>query len=88
MTAEELEKRNIDALGEALGKQYTALNSEVTLLHHYWKEYLALFGTNQKRIDRMNQAAPILPYASKRVVSDKYPSYCEINRSVKNGRQG
>lgn len=58
MTAEELEKRNIDALGEPLGRQYTALNSEVTLLHHYWKEYVALFGTNQKRIDRMNQAAP------------------------------
>jgi hypothetical protein len=58
MTAEELEKRNIEALGETLGKQYTALNTEVTLLHLYWKEYLELFGTNQKRVDRMNQAAP------------------------------
>lgn len=58
MTADELEKRSIDALGEALGKQYTALNTEVTLLHLYWKEYLELFGTNQKRVERMNQAAP------------------------------
>ncbi len=58
MTAEELEKRNIDALGEALGKQYTALHNEVAILHLYWKEYLELFGTSQKRIDRMNQAAP------------------------------
>jgi hypothetical protein len=58
MTAEELEKRNVGALGEALGKQYTALYNEVVILHLYWKEYLELFSTNQKRIDRMNQAAP------------------------------
>ena len=58
MTAEELEKRNIAAMGESLGKQYTALHNEVVVLHLYWKEYLELFGTNQKRIDRMNQSAP------------------------------
>jgi hypothetical protein len=58
MTADELEKRNITAMGEALGKQYTALNNEMALLHLYWKEYLELFGTNDKRIERLNQAAP------------------------------
>jgi hypothetical protein len=58
MTAEELEKRNIAAMGESLGGQYTALHNEVAILHLYWKEYLELFGTNQKRIDRMNQSAP------------------------------
>ena len=57
MTDNELEKRNIDKMGEALGKQYSALHEEVTILHYYWKEYLELFGTNQKRIDRMNRAA-------------------------------
>src|SRR6266852_7302679 len=45
-------------MGETLGKQYTMLFNEVTILHLYWKEYLELFGTNQKRIDRLNQAAP------------------------------
>jgi hypothetical protein len=45
-------------MGEELGKQYTALNDEVALLHLYWKEFVELFGTNQKRIDRLNQAAP------------------------------
>jgi len=59
MTADELEKRNIDAMGEALGKQYTVLFREVSTLHLYWKEYLELFGTNQKRIDRLNHAAPL-----------------------------
>lgn len=45
-------------MGEALGKQYSALHNEVAVLHLYWKEFLELFGTNQKRIDRLNQAAP------------------------------
>jgi hypothetical protein len=58
MTADELEKRNIEKLGETLGKQYTALNNEVAILHLYWKEYLELFGTNEKRIARLNKAAP------------------------------
>jgi AbiU2 len=58
MTGDELEKRNIAAMGETLGKQYTALNNEVAILHLYWKEYLELFGTNDKRIERLNQAAP------------------------------
>jgi hypothetical protein len=58
MTAEELEKRNIEKMGEVLGKQYTALYTEVATLHFYWKEYIELFGTNQKRIDRLNQSAP------------------------------
>jgi hypothetical protein len=57
MTAEELEKRNIEKMGEALGKQYSALCHDVTILHLYWKEYTELFSTNQKRIDRLNQSA-------------------------------
>jgi hypothetical protein len=44
-------------MGEALGKQYSALCHEVTILHLYWKEYTELFSTNQKRIDRLNQSA-------------------------------
>ncbi len=58
MTAEELEKRNINAMGENLGKQYTALHNEVAILHLYWKEFLELFGTNDKRIGRLNRSAP------------------------------
>ena len=58
MTGEELEKRNIAAMGEAPGKQYSLLNNEVAILHLYWREYIELFGTNQKRVDRLNQTAP------------------------------
>jgi hypothetical protein len=58
MTGEELEKRNIEKMGEGLGRQYSMLNQEVTLLHLYWNEYAELFGKNPKRIDRLNQSAP------------------------------
>lgn len=58
MTADELETRNIAAMGEVLGKQYSALHNEVAILHLYWKEFVELFGTNEKRIERLNQAAP------------------------------
>jgi hypothetical protein len=58
VTGEELEKRNIAAMGEATGKQYSLLNNEVAILHLYWNEYVELFGTNQKRVDRLNQTAP------------------------------
>lgn len=58
MTAEELEKRNIATMGETLGKQYPALHNEVAVLHLYWKEFLELFGTNEKRIQRLNETAP------------------------------
>lgn len=58
MTFDEMEKRNIAAMGEPLGKQYTAPCHEVSALHLYWKEFLELFGTNDKRIDRLNRSAP------------------------------
>ena len=58
MTADEMQRRNVATMGEALGKQYTVLFREVSALHLYWKEFLQLFGPNQKRIDRLNQTAP------------------------------
>jgi hypothetical protein len=45
-------------MGEAPGRQYSLLTNEVAILHLYSKEYVDLFGTNQKRIDRLNQTAP------------------------------
>ena len=58
MTGDELKQRNIAVMGDDLGAQYTALFEEFAALHLYWKEFLELFGTNEKRIDRLNQAAP------------------------------
>jgi AbiU2 len=58
MNSDEIEKRNIAAMGDHLGKQYSALFQEVGRLNLYWKEFLELFGTNEKRIERMNRSAP------------------------------
>jgi hypothetical protein len=58
MTEAELEKRNIEKMGEDLGRQYSVLFREFTTLNLYWKEFMELFGTNDKRIDRLNRAAP------------------------------
>ena len=58
MTGEEMKQRNIAAMGEDLGKQYSALFHEITALHLYWNEFIELFGTNDARIRRLNQAAP------------------------------
>lgn len=58
MDFDEMQERNVAVMGEALGKQYSVLFNEVTTLHLYWKEFLELFGTNDKRIDRLNRSAP------------------------------
>jgi hypothetical protein len=58
MTQDEMEKRNIEEMGETLGKQYSVLFHEFAALNLYWKEFLELFGTNDKRIDRLNRSAP------------------------------
>lgn len=58
MTTDEMRRRNIEAMGEALGTQYTIMVQQVSLLHLYWGEFLVLFGTNDKRIERLNQSAP------------------------------
>ncbi len=57
MNFDGIERQNVAAMGEALGKQYTVLFHELTALHLYWKEFLELFGTNDKRIERLNRAA-------------------------------
>jgi AbiU2 len=58
MTGAEMEARNVHMMGQELGKQYSVLFHEVTALHLYWKEFLELFGTNDKRIERLNLSAP------------------------------
>jgi hypothetical protein len=58
MTGDEIKQRNIAVMGDDLGKQYTALFQELTALYLYWNEFIELFGTNDKRIDRLNKAAP------------------------------
>jgi AbiU2 len=57
-SAEEAKKQYIEKMGEPLGTQFHALWQEIALLHINWKEFVTLFGTNDKRIERLNKAAP------------------------------
>lgn len=57
-SAEEAKKEYVNKMGQALGSQFHALWQEIALLHLNWKEYAVLFGTNEKRIDRLNKSAP------------------------------
>jgi hypothetical protein len=58
MTGDEMKRRNVAAMGKTLGTQYTLLFQEVAALHLNWNEFFELFGTNDKRIERLNRAAP------------------------------
>jgi hypothetical protein len=57
-SAEEAKTQYIEKMGKPLGVQFHALWQEVALLHINWMEYVALFGTNEKRIERLNKSAP------------------------------
>lgn len=55
---EEQLKENICILGEDLGRLYTDLFKELLGIFLIWKEYKALFGTSQERINLLNYTAP------------------------------
>ena len=57
-TAEQAKNSNIAKMGKPLGEIYSALWQEVALIHSHWNEYVALFGTNSKRVEILNEAAP------------------------------
>ena len=57
MTGDELRQRNIAVMGDELGTQYSALFEEFTALYLYWNEFIELFATSDKRIERLNKSA-------------------------------
>lgn len=57
-TAAETQSDNIAAMGEEVGKIYSALWQEVALIHNRWGQYVALYGTSPSRIALLNKAAP------------------------------
>ena len=57
-TAEQARQENIAAMGEDLGRLYSALWQSLATTFFYWSEYVVLFGTKPERIQLLNQAAP------------------------------
>jgi hypothetical protein len=57
VTSDERKQKNVAAMGHDMGTQFTVLTDEFTTLNWYWKEFVELFATNEKRIARLNHAA-------------------------------
>jgi AbiU2 len=59
-TAKEAEAHNISLMGEALGRQYSALWQEVAAIHSRWAHYVELYGSKPERVQILNRVAPLL----------------------------
>jgi hypothetical protein len=57
-TAEEARRERMAVMGDLLGSQFDALWQQLVLVKSKWNEFLALFGTNEKRIELLNASAP------------------------------
>jgi len=56
-TAQDAQNHYVEKMGPTLGLQFAALWQEVVYLHIKWSEFVALYGTNPRRIKLLNGAA-------------------------------
>jgi hypothetical protein len=56
-TGEEAKEKNIKAMGQTLGVQYTQLWQEIAHMNIMWKEFIELFGSKLSRIELLNRSA-------------------------------
>jgi AbiU2 len=56
-SADQIRAQNVAAMGHECGSLYTDLVNEITWLHAVWRQYRVLFGTSEKRMDFLNDAA-------------------------------
>lgn len=58
-SADEVRQEHLDRLGPRLGPLYHALYNDWAWLLVKWQEYVELFGTNARRVEVANEAAPL-----------------------------
>jgi hypothetical protein len=58
LSDEQVRQQYINAMGRELGQVFHYLWKECAWLHLKWHEFVTLFGTNAKRVDLLNAAAP------------------------------
>ena len=56
-TAEQVQQRYIEVMGEPLGRVYHRLWNDCSALHWKWAEFVTLYGTNDARIKLLNATA-------------------------------
>jgi hypothetical protein len=57
LTSDEVRQHYTVTMGEKLGGQFNSLFNECAWLHLKWREYVALFGVSQSRVDLLNASA-------------------------------
>lgn len=58
LTDEQVGQQYVGAMGRELGRVFHYLWKECAWLHLKWHEFVALFGTNARRVDLLNVSAP------------------------------
>lgn len=58
LSADDVEREHLEAMGVELGSLFHALYNELASLHDKWREYCELFGASPARIDVLNATAP------------------------------
>lgn len=69
-SADEVEKRHLEAFGQPLGQLYHALENDVIWVHAKWLEYRKLYGKSEERLDLLNETAGFFFGVVQRVLWD------------------
>jgi len=56
-SADEVERKHLEAFGRPLGQLYHALEDDVIWIHAKWLEFRKLYGKSEERIDLLNRTA-------------------------------
>ena len=58
-SAEEVRQEHLTKLGKHLGAHFNAVHNELAWSYMKWRQYESLFGTNARRLDLLNETAPL-----------------------------
>lgn len=79
LTAEQIQKEHIEAMGKDFGLVYNRLYHEIIFIHHKWSEFEDLFCQDNGTIASMNKLAPFFFYIVKNnLFNDIILSICKI----------
>jgi hypothetical protein len=67
-TGAEVKQDRVNKMGEELGLLYDSLMNEIIWISFKWLDYVELFAVNQKRIDILNNSAPVFFSSLERIL--------------------
>jgi len=71
---EEVKANYVEKMGKELGTQFSALWQEFIWLAMKWGEYEALYSGGSKRLDLLNEAAPLQDWNSAILIQRRFLS--------------